>query len=203
MHRPGRCYNIYIYFLGYIVSYLLSRPGFTYNPTGTISIPFIIPTGFVALSESESAETELRLIRHMWWPTNHSLYLNCLVWKLSTNLMRTVLTRTLMNISTKSTCDEIEDGLSFACDHMNTKCSKTLGWCVWRGGGISVDMHAFQQKNRRENHRRVVFTQQDTIYSRAHLVLTNLLITSLSVLCFSQWFFCFCLQNFFWFLVVL
>ena len=32
---------------------MLSRPGFTYNPTGTISIPFIIPTGFIALSESE------------------------------------------------------------------------------------------------------------------------------------------------------
>ena len=27
----------------------------------------------------------------------------------------------LMNISTQSTCDEIEDGLSFAWDHMNTK----------------------------------------------------------------------------------
>ena len=49
-------------------------------------------------------------------------------------------------------------------------------------------MHAFLHKSRRENHRRVVFTQQDTIYSRAHLVLTNLLITSLLVLCFSQWF---------------
>ena len=33
-----------------------------------------------------------------------------------------------------------------------------------------------------------VFTQQETIYSRAHLVLTNLLITSLLVLCFSHWF---------------
>ena len=32
---------------------MLSRPGFTYNPTGTISIPFIIPTRFIALSESE------------------------------------------------------------------------------------------------------------------------------------------------------
>ena len=31
-------------------------------------------------------------------------------------------------------------------------------------------------------------TQQETIYSRAHLVLTNLLITSLLVLCFSRWF---------------
>ena len=40
----------------------------------------------------------------------------------------------------------------------------------------------------RENHRRVVFTQQDTIYSRAHLVLTNLLITSLLILCCSRWF---------------
>ena len=49
-------------------------------------------------------------------------------------------------------------------------------------------MHAFLHKSRRENHRRVVFTQQDTIYSCAHLVLTNLLITSLLVLCFSQWF---------------
>ena len=56
---------ISIYILGYIVSYLLSRPGFTFNPTGTISIPLIIPTGFVALSASERAETELRLIRHM------------------------------------------------------------------------------------------------------------------------------------------
>ena len=41
-------------------------------------------------------------------------------------------------------------------------------------------------QSRRENHRRVVFTQQDTIYSRTHLVLTNLLITSLLVLCFPQ-----------------
>ena len=49
-------------------------------------------------------------------------------------------------------------------------------------------MHASLHKSRRENHRRVVFTQQETIYSRAHLVLTNLLITSLLVLCFSQWF---------------
>ena len=49
-------------------------------------------------------------------------------------------------------------------------------------------MHAFLHKSRRENHRRVVFTQQETIYLRAHLVLTNLLITSLLVLCFSQWF---------------
>ena len=49
-------------------------------------------------------------------------------------------------------------------------------------------MHASLHKSRRENHRRVVFTQQDTIYSRAHLVLTNLLITSLLVLCCSQWF---------------
>ena len=49
-------------------------------------------------------------------------------------------------------------------------------------------MHAFLHKSRRENHRWVVFTQQDTIYSCAHLVLTNLLITSLLVLCFSQWF---------------
>jgi len=57
--------TIHIYILGYIVSYLLSRPGFTFNPTGTISIPLIIPTGFVALSASERAETELRLIRHM------------------------------------------------------------------------------------------------------------------------------------------
>ena len=32
---------------------MLSRPGYTYNQTGTISIPFIIPTGFIALSESE------------------------------------------------------------------------------------------------------------------------------------------------------
>ena len=51
----------------------------------------------------------------------------------------------------------------------------------WKG--ISVDMHAFLHKKRRENHRQVVFTQQDTIYSHAHLVLTNLLITSLLVLC--------------------
>ena len=49
-------------------------------------------------------------------------------------------------------------------------------------------MHASLHKSRRENHRRVVFTQQEKIYSRAHLVLTNLLITSLLVLCFSQWF---------------
>ena len=56
-------------------------------------------------------------------------------------------------------------------------------------------MHAFLHKSRRENHRRVVFTQQDTIYSRAHLVLTNLLITSLLVLCFSQWFLLFMPPN--------
>ena len=36
-----------------LLFYVLSRPGFTYNPTGTISIPFIIPTGVIALSESE------------------------------------------------------------------------------------------------------------------------------------------------------
>ena len=47
-------------------------------------------------------------------------------------------------------------------------------------------MHAFLHKSRRGNHRWVVFTQQDMIYSRAHLVLTKLLITSLLVLCFSQ-----------------
>ena len=52
--------------------------------------------------------------------------------------------------------------------------------------GISVNMHAFLHKSRRENHRRVVFTQQDTIYSRVHLVLTNLLITSLLVLFFPM-----------------
>ena len=46
-------------------------------------------------------------------------------------------------------------------------------------------MHASLHKSRRENHRRVVFIQQDTIYSRARLVFTNLLITSLLVLCFS------------------
>ena len=63
--------------------------------------------------------------------------------------------------------------------------------------GISVDMHAFLHKSRKENHRRVVFTQQDMIYLHAHLVLTNLLITSLLVLCFPNDFFCFCLQNFF------
>ena len=56
-------------------------------------------------------------------------------------------------------------------------------------------MHAFLHKSRRENHRRVVFTQQDTIYSRAHLVLTNLLITSLLVLCFSRWFLLFLPPN--------
>ena len=81
-HKPIRCFygnptgvarvlcidpvgvTISIYIFGYIVSYVLSRPGFTYNPTGTISIPFIIPTGFIALSESECAGTELRL-RHV------------------------------------------------------------------------------------------------------------------------------------------
>jgi hypothetical protein len=46
-----------------------------------------------------------------------------------------------------------------------------------------------------------VFTQQDTINSRAHLSLTNLLITSLLVLCFSQWFLLFHPPNFFWFRV--
>ena len=56
-------------------------------------------------------------------------------------------------------------------------------------------MHASLHKSRRENHRRVVFTQQDTIYSRAHLVLTNLLITSLLVLCFSRWFLLFLPPN--------
>ena len=56
-------------------------------------------------------------------------------------------------------------------------------------------MHAFLHKSRRENHRRVVFTQQETIYSRAHLVLTNLLITSLLVLCFSRWFLLFLPPN--------
>ena len=56
----------------------------------------------------------------------------------------------------------------------------------WKG--ISIDMHAFLHKSRRKNHRRVMFTQQDTIYSCAHLVLTILLITSLLILCFSQWF---------------
>ena len=55
--------------------------------------------------------------------------------------------------------------------------------------------HASLHKSRRENHRRVVFTQQETIYSRAHLVLTNLLITSLLVLCFSQWFLLFLPPN--------
>ena len=49
-------------------------------------------------------------------------------------------------------------------------------------------MHAFLHKSRRENHRWVVFTQQDTIYSCTHLVLTNFLTTSLLVLSFSQWF---------------
>ena len=49
-------------------------------------------------------------------------------------------------------------------------------------------MHALLHKSRRENHRWVVFTQQETIYSCAHLVLTNLLITSLLILCFSQLF---------------
>ena len=49
-------------------------------------------------------------------------------------------------------------------------------------------MHALLHKSRRENDRRVVFPQQDMIYSHAHLVLTNFLITSLLVLCFSQWF---------------
>ena len=48
-----------------------------------------------------------------------------------------------------------------------------------------VDMHAFLHKSTRENHRQVVFTQQETIYSHAHLVLTDLLLTSLLVLCFS------------------
>ena len=43
-------------------------------------------------------------------------------------------------------------------------------------------MHASLHKSRRENHRRVVFTQQERIYSRTHLVLTNLLITR-NVLC--------------------
>ena len=54
------------------------------------------------------------------------------------------------------------------------------------GFSFFVSLH----KIRRENHRRAVFTQQDTIYSRAHLVLTNLLITSLLLLYFSrsQWF---------------
>ena len=61
---------------------MLSRPGFTYNPTGTISIPFIIPTGFIALSESE-----------------------------------------LTSVQGQSTCDELEDGLSFVCDNV-TKFSK-------------------------------------------------------------------------------
>ena len=56
----------------------------------------------------------------------------------------------------------------------------------WKG--VSVDMHASLHKSRRENHGRVVFTQQETIYSCAHLVLTNSLITSLLVLCFSRWF---------------
>ena len=58
----------------------------TYNPTGTISIPFIIPTGFIALSESE-----------------------------------------LTSVQGQSTCDELEDGLSFVCDQCN-KIFKTLGW---------------------------------------------------------------------------
>ena len=49
-------------------------------------------------------------------------------------------------------------------------------------------MQASLPKSKRANHRRVVFRQQETIYSHAHLVLTNLLITSLLVLCFSQWF---------------
>ena len=56
-------------------------------------------------------------------------------------------------------------------------------------------MHASLHKSRRENHRRVVSTQQDTIYSRAHLVLTNSLITSLLVLCFSRWFLLFLPPN--------
>ena len=68
-----------------------------------------------------------------------------------------------------------------------------LFWSLWLfhlsiSLGISIDMHASLHKSRRENHRRVVFTQQETIYSRTHLLLTNLLITSLLVLCFSWWF---------------
>ena len=51
----------------------------------------------------------------------------------------------------------------------------------------STCMHLYTKVGEKINHRRVVFTQQDTIYSRAHLVLTNLLITSLLVLCFSRW----------------
>ena len=61
---PVKYYPDRVYTYVFIVFYLLSRPGFTYNPTGTISIPFIIPTGFIALSESECAGTELRL-RHV------------------------------------------------------------------------------------------------------------------------------------------
>ena len=55
--------------------------------------------------------------------------------------------------------------------------SVTLFW------SISLSIHSWID-------RRVVFTGlgQDTIYLRTRLVLTNLLITSLLVLCFSQWF---------------
>ena len=42
---------------------------------------------------------------------------------------------------------------------------------------------------------RSIYLQQNTIFSRAHLVLTNLLITSLLVLCFSRWFLLFLPPN--------
>jgi len=58
------------------------------------------------------------------------------------------------------------------------------GISFWKG--ISFDMHASLHKRRKQNHRQVVFAQQDKIYSCAHPVLTNLLITNLLVLCFSQ-----------------
>ena len=59
---------------------------------------------------------------------------------------------------------------------------------IWHFLLKSVHMHASLHKSRRENHRWVVFTQQEIIYSRAHLVLSNSLVTSLLVLCFSRWF---------------
>ena len=45
-----------------------------------------------------------------------------------------------------------------------------------------------------DNPRWVVFTQQETIYSRAHLVFTNLLITSLVVLSFPQYIYLYILK---------
>ena len=64
-------------------------------------------------------------------------------------------------------------------------------------------MHASQHKSRRENHRQVVFTQQEMIYLRTpstHLLADNKLVSSV---CFPKDFFCFCLQKFFWFRVTL